>query len=1008
MSSAYKVISNYYTDLLDYISVINRKYNSLSEFKERGTLNEKKDLIDKIASIYQRFDILKKSQQLYWKNKAYTSMWYMIIFIIIIFIITIIFVFVGITQYMDLALFTDKIIFILTMLIVYDIIFGIFFMLILNNNENRLQSKRLGEEAVSDIINLKNLMKLESLETMFLFIAYKKNENIQMYNKIYKENNISYSYINHNTNPGVSTVSANIKPIDSFNYDKFFNDNTKNNDNGIIRYLDELYDNGNGYLEIRKQLVASSNILILKEFNRLMMYYYKLIRRKDNITKLDQDQEQKIINNYVVPVLKNINKIKNKTNIYITPTVKNNSDTTSGRGSISINLSGINTSQEYISKLNQFDQEDFSTTQKNPTFLKQYENLLYLYSCCLLYFSQINNERLYNSSDDAFEHLPNNTTLPSAFDDNYKFIMNVKNTFITLDKNFNIKDNAYSQLSLLNDLFLEQYSNLVSTLDSKINYYYFFDPIFMKFQITEAWNNSNYNQYITNGSSEEDIAKTSTYIDSIIQKFVNNYLPDYYNSFVKSINIDSQVSKISSNIAQNIMSFNINITNYIGHIISEVKKSTAIDASVEALITRIIKAVKRDIEQKKLGAIEFTNKNDDRFLTQSEFIDLIDNMSYSDIAVGLNYNYMNVIASKFYYDVSNSVYAEDKKSKDIYFYVEKKFKLGKSFVVFTNVALGISLFYIIINAYNDSQIYKGSGPIFESNLQKYRDDIKEQKEKVDLYLEGVAQKTLEKNNEYYERLTDELQVREDKLASITNGYQEEYINIFLRNGVYCAVVIFLICLIISIFYKAKAKYKFNRETIDNNTAELKTSIQRLNNWFDENDQKLGIARSNKYIKDLNIDVDSKIDLYNILKKIVDSFEKCNYILGVQRAKMTFPYTEVFINSFMIIVALIALIYMISRINPIERMRELKVLYGLIEEVNLNENTYEWRQKVKSLLACHKTDMDNICNTGKLVFILFIVIFLIFYSTKVILSSTEFEYSLYNSIYFEQSMCFDYE
>jgi hypothetical protein len=76
------------------------------------------------------------------------------------------------------------------------------------------------------------------------------------------------------------------------------------------------------------------------------------------------------------------------------------------------------------------------------------------------------------------------------------------------------------------------------------------------------------------------------------------------------------------------LKININITSYIGYIVSELKKYTTINASLEALVTRIIKAVKRDIEQKKLGAINITDKNDDHFLTESEFIDLIDDSKY--------------------------------------------------------------------------------------------------------------------------------------------------------------------------------------------------------------------------------------------------------------------------------------------------------------------------------------------------------------------------------------------
>ena len=68
--SVQKVVSNYYTDLLDFLNSKYRKFNGdFDVYINSLNLDGKKKLLNKIASVYQRIYILKGSQQSFFKAK---------------------------------------------------------------------------------------------------------------------------------------------------------------------------------------------------------------------------------------------------------------------------------------------------------------------------------------------------------------------------------------------------------------------------------------------------------------------------------------------------------------------------------------------------------------------------------------------------------------------------------------------------------------------------------------------------------------------------------------------------------------------------------------------------------------------------------------------------------------------------------------------------------------------------------------------------------------------------
>ena len=222
-----------------------------------------------------------------------------------------------------------------------------------------------------------------------------------------------------------------------------------------------------------------------------------------------------------------------------------------------------------------------------------------------------------------------------------------------------------------------------------------------------------------------------------------------------------------------------------------------------------------------------------------------------------------------------------------------------------------------------------------------------------------------------------------------------------------AANIFFICLLISVYKKNVAKYNFNKETIDGNTAILRSSLNDMTTQFEELDMKISKGQSAQSIKNLpQIGLEEKTALYNHLKTIIDKFEKCNYVLSTAKSTMPFPYTEVIIDGFILTCIVLCALFVYGKINPLQRIKDIKVLNKLKEKGEYMDSDEGYANELISKASCHDSDIDSIMFTLKIIFFMFIVMFLIFYATKVVSSTADYEWGIYNSFYFEESMCLD--
>jgi cbb3-type cytochrome oxidase subunit 3 len=216
-------------------------------------------------------------------------------------------------------------------------------------------------------------------------------------------------------------------------------------------------------------------------------------------------------------------------------------------------------------------------------------------------------------------------------------------------------------------------------------------------------------------------------------------------------------------------------------------------------------------------------------------------------------------------------------------------------------------------------------------------------------------------------------------------------------------LIFIIIMLFSYQRKSKAAFDFNSELIEANTMELKDLLDELKGAINTLEDKINPVDYSKKIEIIEvIKIDDKTEIYNLIKKIIDKFEKCNYIIEAQNSKLPFPYTEVVMNGFMIVICIGVLLYIYGQLKPFGRIYNIKELNRIKEETIYADidKFKELKKEVEFLKNCHNDDIDTVIYTLKIMFFMFIVMFLIFYSTKIVSSTSEFKAGLFNSFYFE--------
>jgi hypothetical protein len=430
-------------------------------------------------------------------------------------------------------------------------------------------------------------------------------------------------------------------------------------------------------------------------------------------------------------------------------------------------------------------------------------------------------------------------------------------------------------------------------------------------------------------------------------------------------------------LASDLVPYNIDLVKNNKYITSEIQNGTKDMQSSDVefmneFINRLNKTVyiKQQTSLNKLVGIS----DEQKYLEPSDFIQNIYDMTYADFRQGFEIVFLKDIVDDFYKKVTDSkTYKNGNNADNIYFDGSKSIDIYEKFMFLFFTIIFIGFFYYV------------------STMLDERTEISEYKKKQ---IEAA-------------RAIQDEDIKVKKINSITKETTKLYINWGIKLAIPLAAIIFIVALIYSFYVKKRDVFNYNKDMIETNTSELKDSIHKL-------EEKI-IYLNNKIPKDQilskitniqDITDDDKFEMFAHIKNVVDKFEKCNFIMEASNIRLPFPYTEIVMDVFMLLVLVSAFLYIYTKLQPIEKISKIKVYNVMVEKTKSGINDKEFNDKLDINEKCHDEDMDAIIYTLKLIVFIFILVFLLFYATKLLASSSEFRGGLYNSNYFEESRCYD--
>lgn len=954
--SIYKVIGNYYTDLLDFLGVKYKRYSGELDryFADIKTLDKKKELIDKIAYVFQRVEILKQAERKVWENRKRTNVIFMIIMCImmvaVLIILTTLCIF-NMKSYYAGSLMTDKIQGILIYFISFLILFTVLLLIVLNMDEGRKRAGKMMAEVADDVDNLKQILPVENkLRLLLVFVAYKNAENKLIYDRMIKTNGdfirkYTVDLAGTKAEGGAAPKSAGVN-LD-INYNQIFTDFQAN----LLTAVKDFYADGRGYVRLRKELVASSNILILSEMRRIMRYYNGIIKRKINSEALANEpvSSDKVLSDLVIPQLMLLN-------MMLKP------EATTGAA-------------KYIdpTKPSTPDANPAALVLKNESdteFMLRFQQLRSAFFYLATYLSQI---YLKKSKDDVTFDPTLKAAMPTDIDlvtatpqYYYAYVKGVFEQHFSLRMETLLQDAKKTQnmVALIElacapfmDMLVSQYLECAMFIEG--DYYFIFNGAYMESKIRE--------KLLTDAKGLD-----AAYVDIIMGVITRKVIPDAYAAFQAQNNKDARVTQLVNKLGTLMMNYDISLSANSKYLLETL--NTKVPTSEDGIREEYMSVMRRvdELVLSKRAALEDATKQDaalDKFLTMEEFNALLDKTPYSTLKKGMAVDFFKDILDKFYFSVSNAVYTQSKTSKDIYFGDEKKFKLARIALIMTVIIVISGLVYNTLSTFMEWKIIR------VAKAANPRLDVK-----------------VDNKNERREVLM---------------AYGMQTSHVVIKMVVPWAAALFFLTLLYSFYKKGVAKYRFNKDTIDSNTAGLRTALQELQGQLEDMDALVGPTNMDKAMKDLPAwNADERNKLYRLTTAIVDKAEKCNFILSTQKAELPFPYTEAIVDMFMLTVIIVSIVFIYGKINPVQRFRDIRYLNKMKDRGQYDESDAGYQKEVSSKAQCHDTDMDTIIFTIKVMFYLFVVMFLVFYATKVITSTSDFEFGLYTSRYYEESKCYE--
>lgn len=542
--------------------------------------------------------------------------------------------------------------------------------------------------------------------------------------------------------------------------------------------------------------------------------------------------------------------------------------------------------------------------------------------------------------------------------ENEKYLALMNKTPSPSDTQILMKDYASTFNAYFEKLYKSFIEKELGPMNPTSGQYFVFNPRFMEDTLLTEIDNSNVLSRL-----EPDYKKMmmSIFIKDIIPEQKNRFIAAYFafdkekDKSLKALQINSRIMAMVQKVSAVLSAYDFKVSDYAKYIMAKVQGSGATSGNISTNVQGAIETVLSNIDhevglQKGLVSKNLSEMSQEmRFVPVHDFVYNLDQYKMSTLQRALNPEYLKQIVDTINPDGS-------------------KIFAGREFNVNVASTLQKMLIAVIVPSYILYAVTLLEKA--KNNMNVFKNGAKDDQGRLDLLLQG------------------------DPLWGSV-----------VKFGVPLAGAFLFIAIFNSYVVKARYNIEFNKEIMRENTEKIKLSVNELNNILMTLNSKISMEDGAKPIGEIKeFDMESKQKLYKAIKNILITYDKCNYIVGIDKYDIPFPYAEVLTDGVMSLLLIGIIVYILSKFAPLTRIVELKDLYEYKETSYTLVNDPSFVSEIMTKYACHKDEVDGIMFTVKAIASMSIVIFMILYSLRITTSTSEYKGGLYSSGLYESKNC----
>lgn len=972
--SVYRAASNYFTDMLDYLNEKTNKFTSLNNYMDQMNDTMKKEFMIKLSDTVFRMNMLFISRQAYWNSKKKEQTAILAIFSIISATIGIIFyIILYFRAKKEPAFFQkdggrnwEKIgRTFLNYTTIYMVIMTVFVAMLKNAGKMKKFYKKETEKAAMEgkfysafMFQGANKKLEDDLFKMAYLYRGNLNKEVESAGDDFETSNMIRTFCKAEK----KTDSA--KPREQsiyncatnvVNFETAYDSMKSELKLAMKRFMDGPPDRPNidGYTEVRQLYIVSSPVPMLKETKRIVDSYYNMTLKekhgKENKPP-DAEKQKAVIKSLVIEPISFV--------------------------------------------INQSDEPEpgaYESAQKANGFKAEQEELQKIFLNMAAYVYQVYyQKKAHELPEGVRNNLPWNRqdfdVVRIAFDAHKKQKLG---SYMNIDTN-----DAQKISSSISEIML----GLIGA----------FEPRFTSMLVLLSRNKINGSFVFAKDSAINSFMNTLDTVPEFNESYRSAMKELMYSNIVVALKARVNMATaglgiIVEGVSNQLVSQNIDIAKYNDYMFSELTKDmksddlTSKSIVVSDTLSQIAKtvAMKRQLKQKP--------PNEERFLDDPDFVEAVNGMTFNDLKNTLEAENLTYIVNQFYNKVSEAINRKDESMDNIYFNTTKQQDTWTTVIWMTTVTIVLVWVNYFIGLISLNKFLYVD---LQDKITKDQNEVEALRKAVQ---SGDVQGATSKEQEalVLDKLNNKLKASQYQLELVYREKRNRTVNWYIRLVVPACFMVFVIAMMFGVLKKAVSKHEFNVDMIESNTSMLRSEVDQLRGKVSSLLSAVPTKDGFKKIKDINeITDENKIAVYRDMRSIIEKFERCNFILESQKKQLPFPYSEVAMGGFMIFITMLCILYVFSKLKPVSCLKNIRELNKLKAEAAIANMSQAKaiNRELQQMIACHEDDIDAVVFTLKVVFFIFIVTFLIFYSTKVVTSSSDYKNGLYNSGYFETSNC----